>query len=132
MSSIYVFKDRHISFKRAVLTNFPLTPLEVYEFCRYACFLQLPKKELDKLAYSKELLVGKDQIISFCLEILDLDERFVKMNTEQIQNHKEHLWMMIRKGQYFFWTASKTPISKIRRNDICPCGSSKKYKECCY
>ena len=23
-------------------------------------------------------------------------------------------------------------MSKIGRNDLCPCGSSKKYKKCCY
>ena len=33
-----------------------------------------------------------------------------------------------REGQYF----TRTKTIKVGRNDLCPCGSGKKFKKCCY
>ena len=38
---------------------------------------------------------------------------------------------------YNFWRAMRTPVTerrsepKVGRNDLCPCGSGKKFKQCC-
>lgn len=34
-------------------------------------------------------------------------------------------------GQWFYTTGDMLPNTKIHRNDICICGSNKKFKKCC-
>ncbi|MDH3771994.1 MAG: SEC-C metal-binding domain-containing protein, partial [Nitrospirota bacterium] len=57
---------------------------------------------------------------------------------EGLQEHQELSLFRKQDGKWYFVDASdptKQPVvrsePKVGRNDLCPCGSGKKYKKCC-
>lgn len=54
------------------------------------------------------------------------------MQTRFKTNYSDELGRRIRKASGYVEKLEKKPILSIGRNDPCPCGSSKKFKKCCY
>ena len=68
---------------------------------------------------------------------VDLDKDDVLWLTKSI-NHIYNFFLTLRTEHNFkpkpnnFYDSVELPTArKIKRNDLCPCGSGKKYKKCC-
>mgnify|MGYP003602676484 CR=1 FL=1 len=91
-------------FKEEILNN-----LNEKEFDRF-------NKDLDKMSNNQEELSEEN--------ILDLEDRFSNMSKEDLMQELQNMFQMKRKPYI-------RKIPKIGRNELCPCGSGKKYKKCC-
>jgi uncharacterized protein YecA (UPF0149 family) len=65
---------------------------------------------------------GDDEQPEEALHLLDQ----LRRQQEQMQKN-----MKINRGEDTSRTPVKSADSKVGRNDLCPCGSGKKYKKCC-
>lgn len=61
-----------------------------------------------------------------------LDENIVKEQTEQTVDISINNDLLLRSTIMKNATPSQLARGRIGRNEICPCGSQKKYKKCCY
>ena len=72
--------------------------------------------DLNKLSRAQEPLTEE--------EIVNLEDKYSNMSKEDLMKELEKMFLMRRKPY-----VRQAP--KIGRNDLCPCGSGKKYKKCC-
>ncbi len=79
--------------------------------------------------FEEEEVKGDKATISFCV-------RYEK-NYETI-NHRELAEFRMHEGRWYYYdsefpkaTPEKREETKVGRNDLCVCGSGKKYKKCC-
>ena len=70
------------------------------------------------------------------LDIIDAYENFVEFKAYYRENGALHLLheksSFIEENGYWKYSDGILYNSKIQRNEICPCGSGKKYKKCCF
>ncbi|RKZ12974.1 hypothetical protein DRQ53_14025, partial [bacterium] len=69
--------------------------------------------------------------------IIEFIARYTNSDGEDIEHHEKALFQFV-KGRWYFVDgapARQEPFvrddEKVGRNDLCPCGSGKKYKKCC-
>lgn len=115
---------------------FLMTPKELMK-SRYEAFV---RKDWEYVAQTsthqtlEELRVESD-IIWLKLEILDAYENIVEFKAYYKENgvlgilHEKSLFIKVD-GQWKY-ESGELFQSKIQRNEICPCGSGKKFKKCC-
>ena len=72
--------------------------------------------DLNKLSRAQEPLTEE--------EIVNLEDKYSNMSKEDLMKELENMFLMKRKPY-----VRQAP--KIGRNELCPCGSGKKYKKCC-
>ncbi len=72
--------------------------------------------DLNKLSRSQEVLDEE--------QLSNTVDRFSNMSKEDLMKELENMFLMKRKPY-----VRQAP--KIGRNELCPCGSGKKYKKCC-
>lgn len=86
-----------------------------------------------------ELIVEHAQtIIWIKLEIIQNSEKEVEFKAyyrnrddDSYHVHHEKSIFTFNKGLYFYHSG-KLFKDEIKRNELCPCGSGKKYKKCCF
>lgn len=92
------------------------------------------EKESDMLITLTIFSICMDMYDKFSFEIVCKDNKVPKTTVEKIEKlikeYKDILPMWIYNG-YSVNEYSKIKKDKIGRNDPCPCGSGKKYKNCC-
>ena len=113
-----------------------MTPKELMK-SRYEAFV---RKDWEYVAQTsthqtlEELRIESD-IIWLKLEILDAYENIVEFKAYYKENgvlgilHEKSLFIKVD-GQWKY-ESGELFQSKIQRNEICPCGSGKKFKKCC-
>ena len=110
---------------------------------RYTCLVHQPEikqiSEQEKKDYVMSMLVWNEEtdrvMIEFCF---DEDENIQWMKFERftsidiVDSDRERLFELGKvRAQRLLKKHLATNKGKIGRNDLCPCGSGRKYKKCC-
>ncbi len=113
-----------------------MTPKELM-ISRYEAFM---KKDWEYLAYTStsqtvEELAMMPDLEWLKLDVLDAHENIVEFKAYYREDGKISI---LHEKSYFIqeegeWKYSEGELfnSKVERNELCPCGSGKKYKKCC-
>ena len=113
------------------------TPLELMR-SRYCAFVQKNAKYLNKTS-TKNIqdfdALSMDDINWLSLKINSFDDKSVSFSAfykigEDIEVMKELSFFVQEEGRLKY-DSGKILTPKIDRNELCPCGSGKKYKKCC-
>lgn len=124
-------------------TVIPFHANGIHNSLRYTCFVNqsgiVETDEKYKIKYTLACLSWNKDIDRFLVE-LDFDEnnKLIKVSLKKFtkqdinENEKEDIEKLGSKiAEIRFDEYKKTHKGKIGRNQLCPCGSGKKYKKCC-
>lgn len=92
----------------------------------------------DNIIPSKRYLLSNDQDTKDYVSILDREDKFIadlpsfginELNVVQATEYEKI--QKVKKSLEAKILSNKNTRKKVGRNDLCPCGSGKKYKHCC-
>ena len=118
------------------MTHYPQTPLELMK-SRYNAFVALDGEYLAKTTTQKTStdMSAYENIEWIKLDIIDSYDNIVEFKTyfkeDGILNLLHEKSSFIKEDGMWKYNSGEIFNSKIQRNEICPCGSGRKYKKCC-